>query len=437
MKTTTFLISKRQPDGKVIAYHTLKTSLAMMSDEAFNAVFVNHDYSDEAMVGRLKKLGFLIDDNLDEVGIIERFREEDTRKDSQVVTIFSTNDCNARCYYCFEEGLERERMSVSTADRIVSFIAETCPQKDLQIQWFGGEPLMAMDIVERITLGLESHGFVLTTRVTTNGSLLTQKMLDFFKRHYKRISFQITVDDIGERYAKVKRYVNIPEEEAFWRVIENCKMVVRNGLFLNVRVNFPPRRFEAAKKVYFELKALFKDSDNTLLRMYLAPLTLSEDCGDCGAITLPPETFVALKKLYLDSELSEAKALDKAGLLNCLFLKPRPVVCGQARKGHFVITAQGKIYKCHRMVRYKDGLYSIGDIWKGIDETSQHYREFCDLRVKDPDCRKCGMLPICQGACFAIRALYGKKLACKRLKNVDDLLEEYYKRLTSDQLAES
>lgn len=430
MKPTTFMISKRQPDGQVVLYHTLKTSLATMSEDVFNSVFVNHDFSDETLVHRLRDLGFLVDDSFDEVGLIERFREEDTRKDSQVVTIFSTNDCNARCYYCFEEGLARENMPLSTADRIVSFIAESCPKKDLQIQWFGGEPLMAMDIIERITLGLENHGFVLSTRVTTNGSLLTQGMLDFFKRHYHRISFQITVDDIGERYAKVKRYVNIPEEDAFPLVIENCKMVLKNGLFLNIRVNFPPRRFEAAKEVYFKLKTLFKDEDTKLLRMYLAPLTLSEDCGDCGAITLPPETFVALKKLYLDSEIPEITDLNKKVLLlQCLFLKPRPVVCGQARKGHFVITAQGKIYKCHRMVRYKDGQYSIGDIWNGIDETSQHYKEFCDLRVTDPDCRKCRLLPICQGACFAVRKLYGKKLACKRLENIGDLLDEYCKRM--------
>lgn len=428
MKQTTFMISKRQPDGTVVIYHTLRTSLATMTEEAFNMVFMNHDFSDEDLVGWLRKLGFLIDDDLDEVGIIERFREEDTSKDSQVVTIFSTNDCNARCYYCFEEGLERESMSVSTANQIVSFIVKKCPKKDLQIQWFGGEPLMAMDIVECITLGLESHGFVLTTRVTTNGSLLTQEMLDFFKSHYRRIAFQITVDDIGDRYAKVKRYIDIPQEEAFLRVIENCKMVLRNGVYLDVRVNFHPQRIEAAKKVYFDLKALFKDVDNALMRTYLAPLTLSEDCGDCSATTLPPETFVELKKLYLEHELSKGKALDNVALLNCLFLKPRPVVCGQARKGHFVITAQGKIYKCHRLVRYKDGMYSIGDVWNGIDETSQHYREFCDLRVKDPDCRKCGMLPICQGACFAIQKLYGKKLACKRLETMGDLLDEYCKR---------
>ena len=422
MKTTVFFISKHYENGEVLLYHTLRTSMALLQEEDFTKIFVRNDFSDRELVRKLRSLGFITDVE-DEVATIEQLRARDALKESQVITIFSTNDCNARCPYCFEYGLPRESMSPSTADQIVAFIAGFCPGKTLQIQWFGGEPLMAMDRIRQITVGLEAHGFALNTRVTTNGSLLTKEDLDFFKAHYRNVAFQITIDDIGDAYAKVKRYVDIPAEDAFQRVTDNCRLVLRSGVLLEIR-------FEAATRVFEHLENLFSNEDQSKLTIYMSPITPSEDCTDCEAFSLTPETTVTLVKFHGAHGVTAFAPVDKKhALLQTYGLKPRPSPCGQDRKHHVAITAQGKIYKCHRLVRYAGDEYVIGNIWSGINENSLHYRDFVDSRVQDPDCRKCGMLPICQGGCFVIRKLYGKQLACKKFKRADELLDLYRKSL--------
>lgn len=425
MKPSTCIIAKHYDNGEVLLYHTLRTSMVLLKEADYEKVFLDNDYSDGELVQKLCFLGFITDDE-EEVGAIERIRLRDALKGSQVITIFATNDCNARCSYCFEHGLPREAMSPSTADQIVAFIAGFCPDKTLQIQWFGGEPLMAMERIRQITLGLEAHGFALNARITTNGSLLTEDAMDFFKSHYGNIAFQITIDDIGEAYAKVKRYVDIRASDAFSRVIENCRLVIRSGVLLEIRINFMAEKFEAATKVFEHLETLFSDEDQSKLTIYMSPITPSEDCSNCDAFSLTPETAVALAKFYGVHGVTGFAPVDKKhALLQTYGLKPHPSPCGQARKRHVVITAQGKIYKCHRLVRYTGDEYIIGDVWHGIDEHSPHYLDFCDSRILDSDCRKCQMLPICQGGCFVIRKLYGKQLACDKFKKADELLDLY------------
>jgi uncharacterized protein len=91
--------------------------------------------------------------------------------------IMPTEKCNYRCVYCYED-FEQGRMAESVSDGIVRLLASRAPQLDhLTISWFGGEPLLAMAVIEKIMQGANSsaaeHAIQLHSGATTNGHLLT------------------------------------------------------------------------------------------------------------------------------------------------------------------------------------------------------------------------------------------------------------------------
>lgn len=430
MHISNYILTAQLGDDNILIYHTLYTTLIQLPEDIYKQIFVNLDFTNKELVEELCKMGFIQEDSQKELDIIQKIRAHDANSTAQSVTIFSTNDCNARCYYCFEEGIERNKMSPDTAEQIIRFIINNFHDNKLHIQWFGGEPLMAMDIIEYITLKLKDAGYILTTHITTNGSYICPEIIDFFKANYESVSFQVTIDDIGERYARIKRYIDIDSEVAFDKIISNCKLIISNQLFLAIRINFLPKKFNNAKDIYMKLKMLFGGMDTSMLRIYLSPITLSEECNACSETYLDAPTFVELAKFHYYNHVNDFSALErKSILMQSFYLKPKPSSCGATRKNQLVITADGKLYKCHRFVRYGGNKYVVGNVWDGIDKSSAHYISFMDIELKDEECIGCKSLPICQGGCYAITHIYGKKLACAKAERMETFLKLYYDEL--------
>ena len=209
MEASTFNIYSMLPDDQVIIYNTFSTSLIVIPISIYNQIFVNSILDDTETVNQLQELGFLVSNTLDELSEIELMRKEEIeRTDEQVVTIFSTNRCNARCYYCFEKGINDHHMSEITALDTVRFIKDFYPEKELSIKWFGGEPLYNFGAIRTITDELRNNGYTLKAHITSNGSLLTQEIIDYFKDNYEIVTFQVTIDDVGENYYRIKKYID-------------------------------------------------------------------------------------------------------------------------------------------------------------------------------------------------------------------------------------
>lgn len=428
MKISKFIVAKEiGGEGITLLYHTLRTTLVTLPCALYNEVFIQSDFTDTDAVKQLLQMGFLIDDGYDEIKIVEKLREADSNEKAQTVTIFSTNKCNARCYYCFEEGIVQSDMEKSTAEQIVRFIVSFFPYQKLQIQWFGGEPLMAMDNICYITEALKDKGYVLSTHITTNGSFLTEKIIEYFKDNYEPVSFQITIDDIGINYGNIKHYINIPKEDAFNQIINACNLVLDNDLFLALRINYLPSQIEKAKSIYNQLCNIFVDKRTPNLRIYLAPITLNEDCSSCNDGGLDTDTFIDLLKFQYGHQTGNYFSDNqRTQLLQSFYLKPKASFCGATRKYNLVITAEGKIYKCHRFVKYDHDKYVVGDVWKGIDFSKDSYCDFTDSIIKDDDCKLCRALPICQEGCYAVRELYGKKRSCSLSAKLEECLLMYW-----------
>lgn len=151
-------------------------------------------------------------------------------------TIFTTTDCNARCFYCFELGHSRIPMSCETAEKVVRYIKNHCNGKEVHINWFGGEPLYNMKAIDVITDGLHRENIKFRSKMVTNGYLFDQEIISraVCQWHLKRV--QITLDGTEKIYNKIKAFI-YNGGSPYEIVMANIGRLLDAGIGVSIRLN--------------------------------------------------------------------------------------------------------------------------------------------------------------------------------------------------------
>lgn len=298
-------------------------------------------------------------------------------------TILPTTACNARCYYCFEQGSKIVTMTEQTAEETVRFIAEHCgEEKNVRITWFGGEPTVAANRIDQICRGLQREGITYTGMMYTNGYLFDEEMADKARDlwHVKRM--QIVIDGTEELYNRIKNYVN-PKDNPYQRVMRNIGLLLDREIRISVRMNVDRINYESFAGVVQDLVARYKGKQG--LSMYAYPLIgdySNEDADTAHA----DEAWIA-QKVYELNELSE----------NCGIgwtTKPLPRLeyqgCMADNESAIVISASGALGKCceHFQEERRIGMLSVG-----ITETNmvKSWHQICFME----QCIDCAFAPSC------------------------------------------
>ena len=155
---------------KKVIYNLVTGSIVVFDQEKFKALkkLQLDEYFSSEEIEQLKEM-WIIHDVADETNYIKEKHEEATNKpcdDFFKLTILTTSNCNARCYYCYENGIKKEDMSLDTAKKIVELIKEHHKNKRIFINWFGGEPLYNAEIISYISNELKN-----AKRVVINGPM--------------------------------------------------------------------------------------------------------------------------------------------------------------------------------------------------------------------------------------------------------------------------
>ena len=436
METSRFIIKSNLEDKeKVILYHTRTTALVTLENPLYHKIFVDKDFSDFDIVKQLFAMGFIVNSHDEELAILDTMRIKEKDNPIQGVTILPTTDCNARCFYCFEEGIARYTMSKKVAEQTVKFISNFYEKKDLAIAWFGGEPLLKFEIIKFITFELKKLGYNLNTHITTNGSLLTKDMINFFVANYSNTSFQITLDGVDEKYYEAKKYIDISPQDAFKIVIGNIKMILKANLPVQVRINFLPSKIEEAKQTYRHVLGLLSDVDISNLYLYMAPLNVKDDNEIISRFKGKDmeHPYLQLVKAQYEAgfPLNSIIYKDDNRLLGGFNLMPNCASCGILTNKRIIVDADGALYKCHRLTGRKD--WTVGNVFDGVDTECYSYRHFTSPYIDEESCKKCNILPICNGGCRANRILYGPQHKCHKIKQVQsELVKLYYNRLKGE-----
>lgn len=183
--------------------------------------------------------------------------------------IFTTLDCNARCFYCFEKRLPGSDMSIETAARAIDYMQEQADGTPIKIVWFGGEPLFNYHVIDYIAEGLREKGVQFESDMFSNGILFDNKIVEKTKNIWNVKSVQITLDGTSQVYKKVKAFVT-KVKDPFERVMQNIKSLIRAEIKVNIRLNIGLYNYCDMQDLVDFLCKEFKGEKNIIV--YTSPL---------------------------------------------------------------------------------------------------------------------------------------------------------------------
>ena len=150
--------------------------------------------------------------------------------------ILPTTGCNARCFYCFEQGTKVSNMTEQTAHDVAKFIKKKGAGK-VWLQWFGGEPLVNSKVIDIICADLTSNNIEYNSRMVSNGYLMDDKVLRKAVDLWRLKKIQITLDGTEDIYNRVKNYVYKDVSSPFVRVLNNIENILKAGIQTSIRLN--------------------------------------------------------------------------------------------------------------------------------------------------------------------------------------------------------
>ena len=334
---------------------------------------VPEDYDEHRQAQNLRKVLWIMDD-------------AEIRRSKAITkyTILPTTACNARCYYCYEHGVQPVTMTEKTAADTVRFISSHCgDKKKVSIRWFGGEPTVAAHRIDQICSGLRDSGIQYAASITTNGYLFDAEMAARAKALWHVRDAMISVDGTERNYNEIKAFVN-PQENPYKRVLNNIGLLLGQGIQVALRMNFDLGNYQDFKDVLSEAGERFHG--NELLQVYAFPVE-GEHPDKNGRILHGSDAWFDEKIAELNDLARAAGLFYRSMEMPSLFYS----VCKAANPSAMVISAQGELARCTSI--FFDEKQIVGNVADGVISP-----DFCD-RFKafaDPKrCRDCTFFPKC------------------------------------------
>lgn len=314
------------------------------------------------------------------------------------------HDCNLACKYCFAEEGEykgrRELMSLEVGKKAIDFLIENSGNRhNLEVDFFGGEPLMNWDVVKEIVkYGREQeklHNKNFRFTLTTNGILLDQDIMDFANKEMSNVVLSIDgrkeVNDMmrPSRNGKGSYDLILPKFKEF--------ADQRNQTNYYVRGTFTHNNLDFSKDVLHLADLGFKQiSVEPVVAAPEESYALTE--GDIDEICMEYDTLAT----EMINRYKEGKDFNFFHFM--IDLEGGPCVykrlsgCGSGIE-YLAVTPWGDLYPCHQFVGIDE--YKMGSVFEGVT-TPEIQDDFkcCNVYTKD-DCKDCFAKFYCSGGCAA------------------------------------
>lgn len=313
-----------------------------------------------------------------------------------------TERCNLRCSYCYETFVLK-KMPTAVIAGVFNLVRRRAEQglKTFQLDFFGGEPLAAWDVVEELARGLSAicrkNGTEMFGGMTTNGVLLDRPRLDLLVAHDLR-AFQITLD--GPPPVHDRRRITRQGDgtfDAVWTALE----VLRDAphrLNVLIRMHFDPTtldlHFGEAGFVARVANHFARGDDRFRLHFHALGRWGGPNDKETAVFRSPVEERAAIDRLVAQAvasgcspqqlvQYSHDAAVGKSG----------HAICYAAHANAFVIRSDGRVAKC--TVAFEDDRNTVGKLTEGGDlaiDQSRHLPWLQGLISGDPLALSCPAL---------------------------------------------
>lgn len=312
--------------------------------------------------------------------------------------------CNLNCSYCFAgQGKykgERAVMSFETGKRALDFLVENSGSHvNLDVDFFGGEPLMNFDVVKRlVAYGRElekAHGKNIRFTLTTNGVLLDDEVTDFCNKEMHNVV--LSLDGRKEVHDLFRK--DYAGNGSYDKVVPNFKRFVekRGDREYYVRGTYTHNNTDFLKDILHMADLGFK-------KLSIEPVVTAPD--DPCALTEDdlPTLFAQYERLADEMIKRNGEGRGFTFYHYMINLTGGPCIykrvagCGSGTE-YLAVTPWGELFPCHQFVG--DPAYSMGDIWKGVTATALRDRFAACNAYTRPQCEDCWAKLYCSGGCAA------------------------------------
>lgn len=324
--------------------------------------------------------------------------------DIKALCLHIAHTCNLTCDYCFaKQGNfcgERAVMSFEVGKRAIDFLIEhSGSRKNLEVDFFGGEPLMNFDVVKQIVAYARSvekeHNKNFRFTLTTNGMLIDDDVIEFANRECHNVVLSLDgrkeVHDFLRKTASGKGSYDIIVPK-FQKLVES-----RGGKGYYMRGTFTHNNPDFVNDILHMLDLGFTE-------LSMEPVVCAPD--DPYALTEEDMKIVCRQYEILAEEMIKREKEGKGftfyhymiDLTGGPCIYKRISGCGSGTE-YFAVTPWGDLYPCHQFVG--EEAYRMGDIWEGISnrELMDSFK-LCNAYARE-ECRDCWAKLYCSGGCAA------------------------------------
>jgi uncharacterized protein len=322
----------------------------------------------------------------------------------KALCIHIAHTCNLNCSYCFaSQGKyhgERAMMSYEVGKRALDFLIENSGTRhNLEVDFFGGEPLMNFDVVKQLVAYARSiekeHNKNFRFTLTTNGVLIDDDVIDFANREMSNVVLSLD----GRREIHDRFRVDYAGNGSFDKIVPKFQKLVeaRGGKNYYMRGTFTHANPDFLKDIQTMLDLGFTE-------LSMEPVVCAP--GDPAELTaedmeIVKDQYEKLAELMLQRH-REGKPFTFYHYM--IDLKGGPCIykrisgCGSGTE-YMAVTPWGDLYPCHQFVG--DESFKLGNIYDGVTNKARQC-EFanCNVYARE-ECRSCWARLYCSGGCAA------------------------------------
>jgi len=355
----------------------------------------------------------------------EKYADYAVMSPVKAMCLLISQDCNLRCEYCFAEtgdfGMGRKLMTFETGKKAIDFLLNmSANRENLELDFFGGEPLMNFDVVKQVVEYARSkekeYNKKFRFTITTNGMLLDDDKIDFINREMSNVV--LSVDGRKEVNDRVRKRVD--GTGCYDRIMPKFRNLVgkRGNKEYYVRGTFTKYNLDFSEDVF--------DLYNQGFDQISVEPVVSESSADYAI------TEKELPAIFTEYERLAERIIEnekKGGKFNffhfMLDLDQGPCAikrlrgCGAGNE-YVAVTPDGDIYPCHQFVGMEN--YKMGNLDEDTFDNNIK-KEFASCHVySKPECRQCWAKFYCSGGCNANNYQYtgdihtAHKLSCQLQK---------------------
>ncbi len=446
------MIHQYQLNGYNIVLDTCSGSIHAVDEVAYDIIAMYPDFSREEIIARMLEkysgrqdvTAADLEQCLDDIETLikeGKLFSQDTYADMagtlkersgdvvKALCLHVAHTCNLNCSYCFaSQGRfsgERGLMSFEVGKQALDFlIASSGKRHNLEVDFFGGEPLMNFDVVKKLTAYARSiekeKGKNFRFTLTTNGMLIDDDVIDFCNREMSNVV--LSLDGRKEIHDALR--VDYAGNGSYDRIVPKFQKLVkeRGNVHYYMRGTFTHRNPDFTKD-------LFHMADLGFTELSMEPVV----CSPSDPAALTQEDIEIVKEQYellaVDMLRRKREGHPITFYHYMLDLEGGPCIykrlsgCGSGTE-YMAVTPWGDLYPCHQFVG--DEAYKLGNVWDGVTNTElrEAFRS-CNAYARE-ECRDCWARLYCSGGCAAnayhasgdIRGIYkpGCELFRKRIE---------------------